>query len=190
MPDEGLYIGPTALAPAPGDPFGAGHRLAQRILVPLGLVFAVLVVLYLLFGFGRVSGPSMLPTLRSGNMVLLTKGYAQPSRGDIIFVQVSEQGRPVEIVKRVIGLPGNTVEVKNDVAYIDGVEEPKRGQYIDPAGGDSFAPYLVPDNSFFVMGDNRSNSEDSRYIGAVPASGVMGRVIAIYAPINRIRRVF
>lgn len=189
MPDEELYIGPTALAPVLREPSGAGNRIAQKILIPLAAVFVVLLVLYAFYGFGRVSGPSMLPTLHGGDMVLLTKSYPQPRRGDIIFTEVSERGRPVEVVKRVIGLPGDTVEIRADVAFVNGVEEPQLGQYVDPAGGDSVAAYAIPEGSLYVMGDNRPDSEDSRYIGPVPLSGVMGRVVAVYAPVYRMRRI-
>jgi signal peptidase I len=190
MPDEDLYIGPTTLAPAPAEPSGSGDRIARLILIPLAVaLIALLLVFYVFFEPGRVVGPSMLPTLRSGDMVLLTRGYRRPRRGDIVFTQVTEQGVPVEIVKRVIGVPGDTVEVRQDVAVVNGVPEPARGQYIDPMAGDSVAAYRIPAGHIYVMGDNRPDSEDSRYIGPVPLSGVKGRVVALYAPINRIGRV-
>lgn len=190
MPDEELYIGPTALAPAPREPSGVGHRIAEKILIPLAVLFVgVLLVFYVFYERGRVTGPSMLPTLRSGDMVLVTKGYPDPRRGDVIFTQVSEQGSPVEIVKRVIGLPGDTVEIRADVAFVNGVAEPQRGQAIDPTVADSVAAYRIPEGSIYVMGDNRPDSEDSRYIGPVPLTGVMGRVVAVYAPVNRVSRI-
>lgn len=189
MPDDDLYIGPTTLAPVSREPSGAGNRLAQIILIPLAVVFGVILVFYMFYHFGRVTGASMLPTLHGGDMVLLTKDYPVPRRGDIIFTEVSEQGVPVEIVKRVIGLPGDTVEIRKDVAFVNGVEEPQRGQYVDPEYGDTVAAYVIPEGTLYVMGDNRPNSEDSRYVGPVPLSGVMGRVVGIYAPITRIRRI-
>jgi signal peptidase I len=190
MPDDNLYIGPTVLAPgAPGDG-GVGNRLAQKILIPLAALFLlVLLVFYVFFDRGRVDGPSMLPTLHNADMVLLTKGYAVPHRGDVIFTRTIENGAPIELVKRVIGIPGDTVQVKEDVAFVNGVAEPQRGQYIDPALAGSFVPLVVPNGQLFVMGDNRPVSEDSRLIGTVPIAGVMGRVVAIYAPIGRVRLV-
>jgi len=127
--------------------------------------------------------------MHNNDMVLLTKGYPTPRRGDIVFTSVDEQGTQVEIVKRVIGLPGDTVEIRKDVAVVNGVPEPDRGQYVDPARNDTVGAYTIPPGYLYVMGDNRPNSEDSRYIGPVPASGVMGRVVAIYAPITRLRLV-
>lgn len=186
-PDD-LPIGPSLLAPGAGDP-SRGDRIARRVLLPLAIALAAVLVLYLIFDFGRVSGPSMLPTLHDGDRVLITKRYSNPQRGDIVFTSVLENGQPIEIVKRVIGLPGDTVEVKNDVAYVNGVVEPARGEVVNPRFADSFAPYKVPDGYLFVMGDNRPVSNDSRYIGAVPIDGVMGKVVAIFAPITRSRLV-
>lgn len=186
-PDD-LAIGPTPLPPGAGEA-GRGDRFARQILVPLAAAFACVVLMYVFFNFGRVSGPSMLPTLHDGDRVLITKGYRQPQRGDVIFTSVVEMGRPVEIVKRVIGLPGDTVEVKDDIAYVNGVMEPGRGAVTNPTYADTFAPYVVPDGYLFVMGDNRPVSNDSRYIGAVPLNGVWGKVIAIYTPITRVGAV-
>jgi signal peptidase I len=189
MPDD-LYIGPTVLAPgAPTSP-GAGHRIAEKILIPLLVLLAVLVlVFYVFFDRGRVDGPSMLPTLVNQDLVLVTKGYPTPHRGDIIFTNVTENGVNVELVKRVIGIPGDTVEVKQDVAYVNGVAEPARGQVVLPAYAGTFPPVVVAPGRLYLMGDNRAVSEDSRYIGTQPLSGVMGRVVAIYAPITRVHTV-
>ena len=116
----------------------------------------------------------MLPTLRSGDMVLLTKGYPQPRRGDIVFTRVMEQGAPVEIVKRVIALPGDTVEIRNDVAIVNGVNG-ARARAVRRSDGRRFRRVLPrPGGSVYVMGDNRPDSEDSRYIGPVPALGREG----------------
>jgi signal peptidase I len=191
MPDDDLYIGPTLLAPGPRDPADdLGSRVAQRILIPLILLLlGVLLTFYVFFDRGRVSGPSMLPTLHSADMVLITKGYPNPRRGDVIFTQVTEKGQPVELVKRVIGLPGDTVEIRQDVAIVNGVPEPQRGQLVYLVVAGSAAPFTVPAGTIYVMGDNRPVSEDSRYLGPVPLSGVMGRVVAIYAPVTRVRLI-
>jgi signal peptidase I len=188
---DDLYIGPTVLEPGPKDPAdSAGSRLASVLLIPLSLVLLVLVLtFFVFFDRGHVDGPSMMPTLLNRDLVLVTKSYPQPRRGDVVFTQVQEQGQPVELVKRVIGLPGDTIEIRDDTAIVNGVPEPQRGQFVYPPAGDSFQPMTVPEGHLYVMGDNRPNSEDSRYIGPVPISGVMGRVVAIYAPITRIRLV-
>ena len=88
-------------------------------------------------------------------------------------------------MKRVIGLPGDTVEIRGDVAYVNGVPEPHRGQMVDPGHAVTTPAVTVPPGEIYVMGDNRPLSEDSRYIGTVPLSGVKGTVVAIFAPIQR-----
>ncbi len=190
MPDDDLYIGPTVLEPGAPEGPGIGHRVASKILIPLLVVFVVVIlVFYVFYERGRVVGPSMLPTLHSADMVLLTKDYRTPRRGDIVFTQVVEDGQPVEIVKRVIGLPGDTVEIKEDLALVNGVPEPARGQVVRPSVAVSIEEYRIPPGYLYLMGDNRAESADSRYTGPAPLSGVKGRVVAVYAPVNRIRVV-
>jgi len=190
MPDEAFSTQPPVLTPEPPSASDAGDRLARKVLIPLAVfLVAVVLVFYVFFSRGRVVGPSMLPTLRNGDMVLLTKSYEKPERGDIVFTQVVEEGTPVEVVKRIIAVPGDTIEIRADTAVVNGVEEPQRGQEIDEFRGDSVGEYQVPEGTIYVMGDNRRNSQDSRYMGPVPIAGVMGRVVAVYAPITRVRLV-
>ena len=83
----------------------------------------------------------------------------------------------------------DVVEIRGDVAYVNGTPEPILGQVIVPQYATSMAPVTVPAGQIYVMGDNRAQSEDSRYIGTVPLSGVVGRVVAVFAPIQRLRLV-
>ena len=158
--------------------------------MPLLLLFALIIsVFFVFFSPIRVQGPSMVPTLMPEDRVLITHGDKDPSRGDVIVLIADENGSPIELVKRVIGLPGDIVEIKGDTAYVNGVHEPERGQMVygrDPTYGQSTK---VAPGQLFVMGDNRAVSEDSRYIGTVPLSGVKGKVVAVFAPIQRMRFV-
>jgi signal peptidase I len=152
------------------------------------VVFIVLVgVFYVAFDFGSVDGPSMLPNLLEVDGLLITKGYDTPRRGDVVVLGITGQnGQPEEIVKRVVALPGDTVEVVNDVAYVNGQRETGYRVLLDPPGrGDTLAPVAVPAGEVYVMGDNRPVSYDSRYIGPQPLSAVSGRVAAIYMPVHR-----
>jgi signal peptidase I len=171
--------------PAPSD---AGHRLAVKVLIPL-LVLLLLVVLvfYVFFTSAVVDGDSMYPTLHNTDYLLVTHGASDLHRGDIVVTTVREGQAPVELVKRVIGLPGDVVEIRNDVAYVNGQPEPQRGQVVVPQFSVSVPAVTVPTGSIYVMGDNRAVSEDSRYLGPVPLSGLKGRAELIFAPINRIR---
>jgi signal peptidase I len=185
--DWPILAGPK---PAPPDPKSSG--LAAKLLVPLVIVMVlVLGVFYVAFDFASVDGESMLPNLLQVDGLLITKGYAQPRRGDIVVLGITGQdGRPDQIVKRVVGIPGDRLEVRNDVAYVNGAPETGYRRYVDaPGRGDTIPQIIVPQGSVYVMGDNRPVSYDSRYIGPQPLSAVEGRVAAIYMPITRWRLV-
>lgn len=167
-----------------------GDRLALVLLAPLAVLFvAILLVFYVFFSPLRVDGPSMLPTLRDQDLLLMTRGYPEPVRGDIISTTVQFQGVPDDVIKRVIAVAGDTVEVRADVAYVNGVAEPNRGQVVIPAAAVDVAPLVVPPGALWVMGDNRAVSADSRDIGPVADSQVAGRAVAIFSPVTRIRRL-
>ena len=155
------------------------------------LLFGVIVlVFFVLFQAVRIDGPSMLPTLRDADRVLITRNTQAVHRGDIVVLITGEGETRIELVKRVIGVAGDTVEIRNDVAFVNGVREPEYGQQVDePRYTGSQVPLTVPSGQLYVMGDNRTLSEDSRYIGTVPLAGVVGRVVAIFAPIQRARRI-
>lgn len=129
----------------------------------------------------RVDGSSMEPSLHSGEFVIVNKlsyKFNQPAIGDVIvfhFPRDPEQ----EYIKRVIGLPGNHVEIKNGTVSVNG--NPLRENYIaaDPAYDISVD---VPQDSLFVLGDNRNNSSDSHNWGAVPLNFVVGKAVFVYWP--------
>jgi len=131
----------------------------------------------------------MLPTLHDQDRVLLTHGYPSAARGDIIALRTTINGQSDDIIKRVIALPGDSVEIRADVAYVNGVREPERGQRIVRKYSVNAPPRVVPEGTLYVMGDNRAVSEDSRYIGPIEQSGVMGRAVAVFSPVTRIRIV-
>jgi len=167
---------------------GPGQRLAVKLLVPtLVALLAIVLVFFVFFTSAIVNGNSMYPTLHNADYLLVTHGDTNLKRGDIVVTNVDESGQRVELVKRVIGLPGDVVEIRQDVAYVNGQREPERGQVVLPQFAASSPPVTVPQGSVYVMGDNRANSEDSRYLGPVPLSGLKGRAAAIFAPVTRMR---
>ena len=158
--------------------------------MPLLVLFAAIVlVFFVLYQPVRIDGPSMDPTLRSEDRVLITRGAKALNRGDVVVLVADEGGVQTELVKRVIGLAGDSVEIRGDVAYVNGIPEPDRGQRVVPEAAISAPAVAVPRDQIYVMGDNRAESEDSRYIGTVPLSGVKGRVVVVFAPIQRLRLV-
>jgi signal peptidase I len=188
---DDLYIGPTVLAPGTQEPRLSGERIAKIIVIPLLLLLmAILLIFFVLFAPVTIDGPSMLPTLRSADRVLITRGDKSVNRGDVIVLVVQEAAGKTELVKRVVGLPGDSVEIRNDVAFVNGVQEPSLGQVVGaPQYSTTESAITVPAGRLYVMGDNRPLSEDSRYIGTVPMSGVMGRVVAVFAPLQRFQVV-
>ena len=112
----------------------------------------------------------------------------EPQPGDIvIFRSPQDEGR--DLIKRCVAVGGQRVEIVNKVLYVDGepVQDPPLTKYADrrlfPAersSRDNFGPYIVPENHFFMMGDNRDNSQDSRYFRAVPKRLIKGKAMIIY----------
>ncbi len=136
----------------------------------------------------RVDGPSMEDTLFTNEVMAVSKAHyrlSAPRRGDVVvchFRSISSDN----YVKRVIGLPGEVVEIHGSVVYIDGVaiDEP----YLTKPKTADMAPVVVPADSFLVMGDNRGNSADSRkdFIGCIPRSELVGKAMVVMWPLDRL----
>lgn len=178
---------------SPSEPEGLtgsqlrSHRLAVRLLIPLLLVLAAIVTpLYVLYDVAKVDGDSMLPTLSPGEYMLITRGWPDPSRGDIIVVRWSHGGVTEEIIKRVVGLPGDTVAVEGDNVTVNGARESFPHEILAGPVRVRFT-MVVPPDTVFVCGDNRAVSLDSRFIGPLPLSDIHGRVVAVWAPVDRMR---
>jgi len=133
-------------------------------------------------------GPSMQPNLYKGYRVMIEKvsyRFHLPQRGDIVVADRS--GKEVSLIKRVMGLPGETVEVRAGHVIVDGqaVEEP----WVTYFGGPDYGPAKVPEGYVFIVGDNRQASRDSRVIGPVAVSAIEGRVWLVYWPLEEIRLI-
>ncbi len=147
----------------------------------LGLLLAVVTTLFVMQGF-CVSGECMEPHLYTGERVLANKlsyRLGGPARGDIVIFDYPKDPREV-YVKRVIGLPGETVAMQGGQIVINGaaLSEPYK---TFAAHGDMAARTIGP-NEYFVMGDNRDVSDDSRYWGDLPRHDIIGRAVACYWP--------
>ena len=150
-------------------------------------VLALLIMTFVARAF-TVDGPSMLPTLHDGERLMvekLTYRFREPERGEIVVFRYPADPRE-HFIKRIVGIPGDVVEIRAGRVYINGspLEEP----YVATPTWGHFGPVRVPPGRYFVLGDNRSNSEDSRYpqVGFVPRSYLEGRALWRFWPPSRV----
>jgi signal peptidase I len=148
------------------------------------LLIAV-VIRYFLFSPYEVNGQSMYPTLEGNELLIVNKfiyNVSDPKYGDIVVFHTNEQR---DFIKRIIGLPGDTIEGKQGYVYRNGqkLDEP----YIAEEMIGDFGPVSVKEGQLFVLGDNRNDSKDSRIIGAVDTKAVVGRADVVIMPFKDFR---
>jgi len=134
---------------------------------------------------------SMLPTLQINDRLIIDKvsyHFTQPERGDIVVFQPTEELRQQNFkdafIKRIIGLPGDTIEVKDDTVFVNG--EALSENYLQDYPDYEWGPQTVPEDQYLVLGDNRNNSYDSHYWGFVPRENIIGRAVVRFWPLNRL----
>jgi signal peptidase I len=193
--------GVTLSEPRPAEQEERGSFLRELpVLFIVALAVAIVLKTLVVQAF-FIPSSSMEPTLEPGDRVLVQKVVYGPGRGDVIVFS-DPQGRPgvdrgivggfvhwlssTLGIKRVIGLPGETVELREGRLYVDGVRihEPYLEGAVDTR---DYGPVRVPEGALFVLGDNRLNSNDSRFgLGFVPVDRVVGRAFAIVWPPSRV----
>ncbi len=138
-----------------------------------------------------IPSSSMEPTLEINDRLIIEKisyRFKTPQRGDVVVFsptdKLKEQNFKDAFIKRVIGLPGETVEVRGEKVYVNG--KALREKYIEEAPEYTYGPVTVPQGQYLVLGDNRNNSYDSHYWGFVPRKNLIGRAIVRFWPINRL----
>ena len=155
-----------------------GELREWGVALAIALVLAIFITQVIIVN-ARVPTESMEPTILAGDRVIgfrLSYLFSEPQRGDIVIFRYPDDEKQY-YVKRVVGLPGERVEVRNGHVYINGANEPLEGL----AGGTetfgSFGPYDVPEDHYFVMGDNRNSSWDSRFWKNtyVPKENIVGK---------------
>ncbi len=129
----------------------------------------------------RIDGSSMEPNLHHGEFVIVSKvnyRIGEPERGDVVVFDFP-RNITKEYIKRVIGLPGEQILIKDGVVYVDGEAINEPYLMMEPRyEGD----WVVPEGSLFVLGDNRNNSSDSHNWGMVPMENVIGEALLVYWP--------
>lgn len=211
LPRPAEPAGPPAAAPAAAGRRARLGAVAREILETVLLALLVFLAVRASIQHYRVDGSSMAPTLEDGEFLLVNSlAYSRvdvaalarwvpgwepgppaerylfggPQRGDIVVFH-HPSGVHRDLVKRVIGLPGETVEIRQGTVYIDGralVEPYLAGG--EPAVGD-MAPVRIPADAYFVMGDNRNHSQDSRVLGPIPADRIVGKALITWWPRDR-----
>lgn len=170
---------------APPRGKGLVREYIEAILV--ALIAALLIRTFVAQAF-RIPSGSMIPTLLVGDQLLVDKvtyRFHLPERGDVIvFKYPGDETR--DFIKRIVGLPGDVVEVRAKAVYLNGAPLNERYAFHDALDNmhiiqrDDFGPVTVPPDKYFVMGDNRENSQDSRFWGFLEHDKVIGRAFILY----------
>ncbi len=167
--------------PAPVEEKVNWGRFALDLVETLVLAVVLFVGINAVSARVRVDGTSMVPTLQDGEFVLVNKlsyRFGDVTRGDIIVFHFPLN--PTEdLIKRVIGLPGDQVKVENGQVFVNG--EMLNETYI-AAAPNYASEWQVPAGNFFVLGDNRNNSSDSHSWGLLPSDKIVGKAVLIYWP--------
>ena len=149
----------------------------RELVLTLALALAIFLLLQTTIQSSIVEGSSMQPSLENGQRLIVVKAvyhFRDPQRGDIIIIHPPVAAPEKQWVKRVIGLPGDTVEVKNHTVYVNNkaLTEP----YIRETPNYTMKLVTVEPGQYFVLGDNRNNSTDSHYGWTVAKTGIVGEV--------------
>jgi signal peptidase I len=159
-------------------------HLKREIIETLALTLIIFLVIHFTIQNYQVQGTSMEPGLQNNEYVLVNKLaylFHPPERGDVIVFRFP-QNTSENLIKRVIGIPGDVLLITATTVTVDGVtlHEPYIKAPINPNG----SRVVVPPNDYFVMGDNRQFSYDSRDWGFVPASYIIGKAVMVYWPLS------
>ena len=159
------------------------RKVIKEVIPFVIIIICVLLVKQFIVTPIQVNGDSMYPTLKDGDLMLLNRiGYKFGSinRFDIVVVDSGDS----YIIKRVIGLPGETVKFQNNVLYID--DEIIEETFLEEGKYTNDFEYSVSENCYFVMGDNRERSRDSREFGCFEESKIKGKTSLTFFPFNRL----
>ena len=168
-----------------------GKELFQWVLVILGAVILAFLIDTFVIVNAQIPSGSMENTIMTGDRVFgnrLAYKFSDPKRFDIIIFKYPDDESQL-FIKRIIGLPGETVEIHDGNIYINGSDTPLEDVDIKEPMEGSFGPYTVPEGCYFVMGDNRNNSRDSHYWENtfVSEDEILGKAVLRYWPLNEIK---
>ncbi len=188
IPDAPDPASPASKTSPSGSP--AAHSLRNEIrvwtrdlLIAIGLALVIIVFLYQPV---KVEGTSMAPLLSDQERIFINKfvyRFEPIERGDVVVFWYPLD-RTKSFIKRVVGLPGEVVEIRQGIVYVDSA--PLAEPYVPPQYEDlsDFGPMRVPRENYFVMGDHRISSNDSRVFGPVASRFIYGRAVFAYWPVD------
>lgn len=156
-------------------------KLLKELLPYIIIIIVVIIIRTFIFMPVVVNGPSMMNTLHNGDVMILDKigmKLGGIKRFDIVVIQTGK----TKIIKRVIGLSGETISYKNNKLYINGKEV--SDNHSNEITYD-FEEVKIPDGEYYVLGDNRTDSVDSRILGTIPKNEILGHATFIIYPFNR-----
>ncbi len=188
MEDNVPHMSESAPEPTPEPrPQSGGTSWVRELLETiLPAVLLALVINLFLAQATRVFGQSMEPNLHTDQRIVVEKlsyRFHLPRRGDVVVLRLPRD--PSELlIKRVIALPGETVEIRDGAVWVDG--QPLDEPYLTQPTAGQMAPLVVPEGHVFVLGDNRAYSNDSRAFGPVPLDNIVGHAWLSYWPPNAI----
>lgn len=149
------------------------------------LIVVMLLLVIFVISFHQVIGPSMTPTVKENSVFIINKlvyNLRDIKRNEIIVLKHDEKF----MIKRVIGLPGDNIQYKNSILYIDG--EPYKEKFLgDDVITEDYETGIIPDNKYFVLGDNRSNSLDGNDFGLIDKKDIVGKAWIIVWPLNEFK---
>jgi signal peptidase I len=176
----------TAVATLANSSRALRHEIrvwTRDLLIAIGLALVIIVFLYQPV---KVEGTSMAPLLSDQERIFINKfvyRFSSIDRGDVVVFWYPLD-RSKSFIKRVVGLPGESIEIRHGAVYVNGdlVPEP----YVPPQYADitDYGPFRVPKGSYFVMGDHRISSNDSRVFGPVSSQFIYGRAVFAYWPVD------
>ena len=172
---------------APALPFGLILLRFVKEVVSI-VVFATFIALALNFFIMQVTyvhGKSMEPNLHSDQRLMIEKvtyQFSSPQRGDVVVIRIDSS--PLPLIKRVVGLPGEVIEIRNNQVLINDqvLDEP----YLDNIVQNNYGPVEITPEHIFVLGDNRGVSHDSRFFGPVEIDNILGRAWLSYWPLENL----
>ena len=177
-----------ATSETPRTPKKAGGFVEFLVILAVAFVLVFGFVRPFVLEAFRIPSESMVPTLLVGDRVFVNKfiyRFTEPERGDVVVFE-SVNGGEEDLIKRVVGVAGDEVEVRNGTLLVNGEarEEPYLNRNLP--FNDSYGPSEVPEGHVFVMGDNRANSADSRVFGPLPIENIEGEAFVRFWPPLRI----